>query len=168
MQYISHQKRRKEATVLQKASWPSGVMWTKEASFTRRPGSGGLRQASRREDRHIIRHACAEATVSLAAIQKPVTLSLRAPVSSRTITRCRARRYWPAMKWNQVVFKDESRFNLSNDDNRVRVWRTRGECLNPAFALQRHTSPTASVIAYDTRSPPNIDPWHIGSPAARP
>ncbi|GFU82888.1 CUB and sushi domain-containing protein 3 [Trichonephila clavipes] len=53
---------------------------------------------------------------------------------------------------------DESRFNLSSDDNRVRVWRPRGERLNPAFALQRHSSPTAAVmvwdaIAYNTRSP---------------
>ncbi|GFX81962.1 transposable element Tcb2 transposase [Trichonephila clavipes] len=52
---------------------------------------------------------------------------------------------------------DESRFNLSNDDNRVRLWRSRGERLNPAFLLQRHTAPTAGVmvwgaIAYNTRS----------------
>ncbi|GFU02612.1 uncharacterized protein TNCV_3755261 [Trichonephila clavipes] len=52
---------------------------------------------------------------------------------------------------------DESRFNLSSDVNRVRVWRPLGVCLNPAFALQRHTTPTASVmiwgvIAYNTWS----------------
>ncbi|GFX48992.1 transposable element Tcb2 transposase [Trichonephila clavipes] len=41
-----------------------------------------------------------------------------------------------AVEWNLVVFSDESRFNLSSDDNRVRVWRPRGECLNLAFALQ--------------------------------
>ncbi|GFW04134.1 transposable element Tcb1 transposase [Trichonephila clavipes] len=40
----------------------------------------------------------------------------------------------------------ESRFNLSSDDNRVHVWRSRGERLNHAFALQRHTSPTAGVM----------------------
>ncbi|GFX08088.1 transposable element Tcb2 transposase [Trichonephila clavipes] len=50
------------------------------------------------------------------------------------------------------------RFNLSSDDNRVCVWRRLGEHLNPAFALQRHTAPTAGVmvwgaIAYKTRSP---------------
>ncbi|GFS97802.1 hypothetical protein TNCV_2017801 [Trichonephila clavipes] len=28
-----------------------------------------------------------------------------------------------AAEWNQVVFSDESRFNRSSDDNRVRVWR---------------------------------------------
>ncbi|GFU06270.1 transposable element Tcb1 transposase [Trichonephila clavipes] len=53
---------------------------------------------------------------------------------------------------------NESRFNLSSDDNRVRVWRPRGERLNLAFALQRLTAPTAGVmvwgaIAYNTRSP---------------
>ncbi|GFX82960.1 transposable element Tcb2 transposase [Trichonephila clavipes] len=48
-------------------------------------------------------------------------------------------------------FKDESRFNLSRDDNRVRVWRTRGEHLNPAFAFQRHTPPTAGVMPHTAR-----------------
>ncbi|GFW66012.1 transposable element Tcb1 transposase [Trichonephila clavipes] len=61
-------------------------------------------------------------------------------------------------EWNKVVFSDESRFNLSSDDNRVRVWRPRGKRLNPAFSLQLHTSPTVGVmvwgaIAYNTRSP---------------
>ncbi|GFV40850.1 transposable element Tcb1 transposase [Trichonephila clavipes] len=51
---------------------------------------------------------------------------------------------WTAAKWNQVVFSDESRFNLSSDVNCVRVWRPCGERLNPAFALQRHTAPTAA------------------------
>ncbi|GFX81188.1 transposable element Tcb1 transposase [Trichonephila clavipes] len=71
---------------------------------------------------------------------------------------CRARRNWTASEWNQVVFSDESRFNLSSDDNRFRVWRPRGERLNPLFALQRHTARRAGVmvwgaIAYTTRSP---------------
>ncbi|GFV10735.1 transposable element Tcb2 transposase [Trichonephila clavipes] len=44
---------------------------------------------------------------------------------------CRARGNWNAAEWNQVVFSDESGFNLSSDDNRVRVWRLRGERLNP-------------------------------------
>ncbi|GFX15049.1 transposable element Tcb1 transposase [Trichonephila clavipes] len=101
--------------------------------------------------------------------------SLEPPVSSRTIQRClteghfglwrplnlkwcHTRGNWTTAEWNQVVFSDESRFNFSRDDNRVRMWRPRGECLNPAFALKRHTTPTAGVliwgaIAYNTRSP---------------
>ncbi|GFV41255.1 hypothetical protein TNCV_1231701 [Trichonephila clavipes] len=46
----------------------------------------------------------------------------------------------------QVVFSDESRFNLSSDDNRVRVWRVHGEHLNPTFTLQRHTAHPAGIM----------------------
>ncbi|GFW46312.1 transposable element Tcb2 transposase [Trichonephila clavipes] len=113
-------------------------------------------------------------TASSAAIQAKVALSLGALVSSRTIQRClaeghlgsrcplrvlpltptyrrirlewfRARGNRTAADWNQVVFSDESRFNLGSDDNRVRVWRLRGERFNPAFALPRHTTPTTGV-----------------------
>ncbi|GFY07336.1 transposable element Tcb1 transposase [Trichonephila clavipes] len=71
---------------------------------------------------------------------------------------CQARGNLTPAEWNQVVFSGESRFNLSSDDNRVRVWRPRGERLNADFALQRHTAPTAGmmvwvVIAYNTWSP---------------
>ncbi|GFU64282.1 transposable element Tcb2 transposase [Trichonephila clavipes] len=71
---------------------------------------------------------------------------------------CCTRGNLTAAKWNQVVFSDESRFNLSSDDNRVRVWRPRGKRFNPAFVLQQYTAPTASVmvwgvIAYNTRLP---------------
>ncbi|GFX41568.1 transposable element Tcb2 transposase [Trichonephila clavipes] len=99
--------------------------WIREMSFTRRPGSGCPRQASRQEDDRIW---------------------------------CRARGNWIAVERNQVVFSDESKFNLSSDDNRVRVWRSHGERLSPASASQRHTAPTAGVmvwgeITYNTRSP---------------
>ncbi|GFU78205.1 transposable element Tcb1 transposase [Trichonephila clavipes] len=60
-------------------------------------------------------------------------------------TWCHARGNWTAEEWNQVVFSDESRCNLSSDDNRVRVWRPLGERLNPAFALQQHTATTAGI-----------------------
>ncbi|GFY20036.1 transposable element Tcb2 transposase [Trichonephila clavipes] len=48
--------------------------------------------------------------------------------------------------------------NLSSGNNLVRVWRPRGEHVNPAFDLQQHTAPTAGVmvwgaIAYSTQSP---------------
>ncbi|GFS57138.1 transposable element Tcb2 transposase [Trichonephila clavipes] len=61
----------------------------------------------------------------------------------RVVTR--TRRNWTAVEWNQAIFSDESRFNLSSDDNRVFMWRSSGEHLNPALALRRHTSSTARV-----------------------
>ncbi|GFW53474.1 transposable element Tcb2 transposase [Trichonephila clavipes] len=97
--------------------------------------------------------------------QAKIALSVGAPVSSRTIQKhlteghlgsrsplcvlpltptyrhlrlecCRARGNWTAAEWKQIVFSDESRFNLSSDNNCVRVWRFVDERLNHAFALQ--------------------------------
>ncbi|GFU71641.1 transposable element Tcb2 transposase [Trichonephila clavipes] len=98
-------------------------------------------------------------------IQAHVEPSLGAPVSSRTIRKglaeghlgsqlpirvlpltstqrrlrlewCHVRGNWTAVEGNQVVFSDESRFNLSCDDNCIHVWRLHSEHLNPVFALQ--------------------------------
>ncbi|GFX81316.1 transposable element Tcb2 transposase [Trichonephila clavipes] len=126
--------------------------WIREMSFTRRPGSGCPRQTSRQKDPHILRNARVQPTASSAAIQAQVALSRGAPVSSRTIRRrlfeghlgsrrplrvlpltptrrriclewCCAQGNWTAAEWKKVVFSYESRFILSSDDNRVRVWR---------------------------------------------
>ncbi|GFX32804.1 transposable element Tcb1 transposase [Trichonephila clavipes] len=107
--------------------------WIREMSFTRRPVPGCPQQTIRREDHNIVRNARVQPTASSAAIQAQEA------------------------EWYQVIFSDESIFNLSSDDNRVRVWRPHGERLNPALALQRHTAPTAGVmvwgaIAYNTQS----------------
>ncbi|GFS77573.1 transposable element Tcb2 transposase [Trichonephila clavipes] len=60
--------------------------------------------------------------------------------------------------WLPSRHRDESRFNLSSDDNCVRVWRPRRERLNPAFVLQRNTAPAAGImvwgaIVYNTGQP---------------
>ncbi|GFT46574.1 transposable element Tcb2 transposase [Trichonephila clavipes] len=108
--------------------------WIREMSFTRRPRSGRTRQTSRREDHHIVRNARVQPACSSAAIQ---TLWWHAQGN------------WTAAEWNEVIFSDESRFNLSNDGNHVRVWRPRGEFLNPAFALQRDTISTTGLMVWD-------------------
>ncbi|GFT47418.1 transposable element Tcb2 transposase [Trichonephila clavipes] len=59
--------------------------WIREMSFTRRPGSGRLRQTSRREDRHIERIVRVQLTASSPAIQAQVAPSLGTPVLSRTL-----------------------------------------------------------------------------------
>ncbi|GFW56662.1 transposable element Tcb2 transposase [Trichonephila clavipes] len=140
------------------------------------PLKGHPRQISGREERHIGRNARVKPTASSAASQAEIETSLGAPVSSRTIRKrlaeghlrshplrvlplmpthrhlrlewCHAGGTSTAAERNQVVFNDESRFNLSSDDNRVCVWRSRGERLNLAIALQRHTTPTAGVMVW--------------------
>ncbi|GFX87728.1 transposable element Tcb2 transposase [Trichonephila clavipes] len=158
-----------------------------EIRFHAVPSTRKRSATSRREDLHIVRNARVQPTASTAVLQGQVVPSLGAPASSRTIRRrlaegqlglwrplrvlpltpthqllrlewCRARGNRTAAEWNQVVFSDESRFNLSSDDHRVRVWRPRSKCLNHAFALQRHPSPVAGVmvwdaIAYNIQSP---------------
>ncbi|GFU78288.1 transposable element Tcb2 transposase [Trichonephila clavipes] len=132
---------------------PRDVIYTKTRFRT-----SSTDQSSRRPLHYIVRNEIVQPTASSTSIQAQAAPSVGAPVSSRTIRRCLAKGNWTAAEWNQVVLSDESRFNFSSDDNRVRVWRPRGERLNLAFALQRHTTPTAGVmvwsgIAYNTRSP---------------
>ncbi|GFU43017.1 transposable element Tcb2 transposase [Trichonephila clavipes] len=57
----------------------------------------------------------------------------------------------------QVVEKTTT----SSDDNRLRVWRPRGERLNPAFALQRHTAPTAGVMIRSPDLSPIEHIWDV-------
>ncbi|GFU23306.1 transposable element Tcb2 transposase [Trichonephila clavipes] len=144
-------------------------------SFTRRPGSGCPRQTSSQEDCHIVRYVPVQPTASSAAIQTQVAPSLRAPVSYRTKQRrlaeghlgsrrplrmlpltpthrrhrfewCRAQGNWTAAEWNQVVFSDEPRFNLSSDDNRVRVWIPRGE--SPILPLLYSDTPLPQLVCW--------------------
>ncbi|GFT11972.1 transposable element Tcb2 transposase [Trichonephila clavipes] len=123
-------------------------------SPTRRPGSGHPLPTSRPEDRHVVRNARIQPIASSAAIQAQIVPSLGAPVSSRIIRRRLAEGHLGL----RAHYVDESGFNFSSDDNHVGVWRPRGERLTPAFALQRHTAPTAGVmvwgaIACNTQSP---------------
>ncbi|GFS86685.1 transposable element Tcb2 transposase [Trichonephila clavipes] len=108
-------------------------------SFTRRPGSGRPPDQSSRRLPH---QRTAEG--HLGSWRPLRVLPLKHKNRRLRLEWWRARRHWTAAEWNQVVFSDESGFNLGNDCNRVRLWRTHGEHLNPAFALQRRVVPTAS------------------------
>ncbi|GFV13981.1 transposable element Tcb1 transposase [Trichonephila clavipes] len=70
---------------------------------------------------------------------------------------CVERRMW-AVKWNEVVFTDDSRICLQHYDGRIRVWRHRGErMLNRCF-MHRDTGPAPCImvwggIGYYSRTP---------------
>ncbi|GFT29996.1 transposable element Tcb2 transposase [Trichonephila clavipes] len=160
--------------------------WITEGRVYRRGGSGRPRNTNDREDRAIRRVATSAPTTSLASIQRHLPPS-RHPVPSReTIRRrltevglrsrrplrrlpltphhrqcrldfCRPRATWSVTDWRRVIFSDESRFSLSADDHRTRVWRRTGQRSDPAFIVERHTAISQGVtvwgaISWDTRS----------------
>ncbi|GFV21869.1 transposable element Tcb2 transposase [Trichonephila clavipes] len=160
--------------------------WITEGRVYRRGGSGRPRNTNDREDRAIRRVATSAPTTSLASIQRHLPPS-RHPVPSReTIRRrltevglrsrrplrrllltphhrqcrldfCRPRATWSVTDWRRVIFSDESRFSLSDDDHRTRVWRRTGQRSDPAFIVERHTAISQGVTvwgasSWDTRS----------------
>ncbi|GFX54694.1 transposable element Tc1 transposase [Trichonephila clavipes] len=54
-------------------------------------------------------------------------------------------RAWQA-DWHQVVFSDESRFNLWNPDGPIRVRRSAGERCLPDCVIKRHSGLTPGVM----------------------
>ncbi|UYV68920.1 K02A2.6-like [Cordylochernes scorpioides] len=160
--------------------------WLEQGNVAIYRNAGTTRVTSARVDRRILRQAVAAPQATCTAILQHVQDTLDHSISTRTISRrlvanglhscrplkrlrltppnrrqrlewCRARSTWMT-EWHRVVFSDESRFCLSSDSRRVRVWRRRGERSNPAAIVERPTVRQRGImvwgaIAYDSRSP---------------
>ncbi|UYV66627.1 hypothetical protein LAZ67_4002384, partial [Cordylochernes scorpioides] len=160
--------------------------WLEQGNVAIYRNVGATRVTSARVDRRILRQAVAAPQATCTAILQHVQNTLDHSISTRTISRrlvanglhscrplrrlpltppnrrqrlewCRARSTWMT-EWHRVVFSDESRFCLSSDSRRVRVWRRRGERSNPAAIVERPTVRQRGImvwgaIAYDSRSP---------------
>ncbi|UYV79433.1 hypothetical protein LAZ67_17002595 [Cordylochernes scorpioides] len=129
--------------------------WLEQGNVAIYRNAGATRVTSARVDRRILRQAVAAPQATCTAILQHVQDTLDHSISTRTISRrlvanglhscrplrrlpltppnrrqrlewCRARSTW-ITEWHRVVFSDESRFCLSSDSRRVRVWRRRGE-----------------------------------------
>ncbi|UYV67738.1 K02A2.6-like [Cordylochernes scorpioides] len=99
------------------------------------------------------------------ADQTPITVEEARKKASLRTEQSRSANVWNGAgldrrmtEWHRVVFSDESRFCLSSDSRRVRVWRRRGERSNPAAIVERPTVRQRGImvwgaIAYDSRSP---------------
>ncbi|UYV63899.1 hypothetical protein LAZ67_2005919 [Cordylochernes scorpioides] len=141
--------------------------WLEQGNVAIYRNVGATRVTSARVDRRILRQAVAAPQATCTAILQHVQDTLDHSISTRTISRrlvanglhscrplrrlpltppnrrqglewCRARSTWMT-EWHRVVFSDESRFCLSSDSRRVRVWRRRGERSNPAAIVERST-----------------------------
>ncbi|UYV68927.1 hypothetical protein LAZ67_6001683 [Cordylochernes scorpioides] len=160
--------------------------WLEQGNVAIYRNAGATKVTSARVDRRILRQAVAAPQATCTAILQHVQDTLDHFISTRTISRrlfanglhscrplrrlpltppnrrqrlewCRARSTWMT-EWHRVVFSDESRFCLSGDSRRVRVWRRRGERSNPAAIVERPTVRQRGImvwgaIAYDSRSP---------------
>ncbi|UYV68306.1 hypothetical protein LAZ67_5003808 [Cordylochernes scorpioides] len=160
--------------------------WLEQGNVAIYRNISATRVTSARVDRRILRQAVAAPQATCTAILQHVQDTLDHSISTRTISRrlvanglhscrplrrlpltppnrrqrlewCRARSTWMT-EWHRVVFSDESRFCLSSDSRRVRVWRRRGERSNPAAIVERPTVRQRGImvwgaIAYDSRSP---------------
>ncbi|UYV64960.1 hypothetical protein LAZ67_3002566 [Cordylochernes scorpioides] len=160
--------------------------WLEQGNVAIYRNAGATRVTSARVDRRILRQAVAAPQATCTAILQHVQDTLDHSISTRTISRrlianglhscrplrrlpltptnrrqrlewCRARSTWMT-EWHRVVFSDESRFCLSSDSRRVRVWRRRGERSNPAAIVERPIVRQRGImvwgaIAYDSRSP---------------
>ncbi|UYV61352.1 SLC13A5 [Cordylochernes scorpioides] len=160
--------------------------WLEQGNVAIYRNVGATRVTSARVDSGILRQAVAAPQATCTAILQHVQDTLDHSISTRTISRrlvanglhscrplrrlpltppnrrqrlewCRARSTWMT-EWHRVVFSNESRFCLSSDSRRVRVWRRRGERSNPAAIVERPTVRQRGImvwgaIAYDSRSP---------------
>ncbi|UYV63635.1 hypothetical protein LAZ67_2005108 [Cordylochernes scorpioides] len=160
--------------------------WLEQGNVAIYRNVGATRVTSARVDRRILRQAVAAPQATCTAILQHVQDTLDHSISTRTIFHrlvanglhscrplirlpltppnrrqhlewCRARSTWMT-EWHRVVFSDESRFCLSSDSRRVRVWRRREERSNPAAIVERPTVRQRGImvwgaIAYDSRSP---------------
>ncbi|UYV77339.1 hypothetical protein LAZ67_15000549 [Cordylochernes scorpioides] len=135
--------------------------WLEQGNVAIYRNVGATRVTSARVDRH---HSISTRTISRRLVAnglhscRPLRrLPLTPPNRRQRLEWCRARSTWMT-EWHRVVFSDESRFCLSSDSRRVRVWRRRGERSNPAAIVERPTVRQREImvwgaIAYDSRSP---------------
>ncbi|GFV42664.1 transposable element Tc1 transposase [Trichonephila clavipes] len=94
---------------------------------------------------------------------------------------CRPRATWSVNDWRRVIFSDESRFSLSADDHRTRVWRRTGLRSDPAFIVERYTAISQGAIYQQDNARPHtarlsqqclqgydVLPWPARSPDLSP
>ncbi|GFW06514.1 transposable element Tc1 transposase [Trichonephila clavipes] len=121
--------------------------WTDEHQTTRKTGSGRRKVTSVRDDRHLLCMAVTDHTAS--SRQIPHTANHR----RLHLQWAHEHRAWQA-DWHQVVFSDESRFNLWDHDGCIRVRRYAGERCLPECVIERHSGLTPGVMVWDAISYP--------------
>ncbi|GFV34291.1 HTH_Tnp_Tc3_2 domain-containing protein [Trichonephila clavipes] len=160
--------------------------WITEGRVYRRGESGRPRNTNDREDRAIRRVATSAPTTSLASIQRhlppsrhpsaikrnhkgrrltEVGLRSRRPLRRLPLTPhhrqcrldfCRPRATWSVTDWRRVIFSDESRFSLGDDDHRTCLEAHRPAVRSGIYCRAAYSNFTrcdgVGAISWDTRS----------------
>lgn len=142
-----------------------------------RPRSGRPKKTTARQDRLIARQAQTARTSTANRIRRHLRAATNTNVSSQTIRNrlhavhyharrpakrvkltlahkrarrawCRRHVRWAQHQWNQVLFTDESRFSLEQNDGRVRVWRRTGERYNEDCVQQVTAHGGGSIMVW--------------------
>ena len=124
--------------------------------YTRRPGQGRNRITTARQDRYVVTSALRNRFITARALQNDLHHASGVRVSNQTVRnrlhedRLRARRpatgvilnrqhrrarlefalehqNWQLAEWSNILFTNESRYTVSNNDGRMRVWRRQGQ-----------------------------------------
>ncbi|GFX91914.1 transposable element Tcb2 transposase [Trichonephila clavipes] len=131
------------------------------------------RKTTRRGDRGIVRQSLVDATVTRSTIRAGVSVAIVPQTISRHLAEAnlkskrpfralpltpehlqlrlqwfQARSMWNVTDWQNVVFRDESRFVWGIENTRVWVWRRSGERYNSPHSVLRHTARTAGVMVW--------------------
>lgn len=83
---------------------------------------------------------------------------------------CRRHSRWTRQQWGQVLFSDESRFNLLHADGRGRVWRRQGERYNDGKVQEKTAFGGGSVMVWGGLQSSSQDPsvpreWQLDRPS---
>ncbi|GFV69990.1 transposable element Tc1 transposase [Trichonephila clavipes] len=126
--------------------------WTDEGWTARKSGSGARNVTSAPDDRRLRRLLQRGLRARIPLYRIHLTQNHR----HLRLQWANVHRSWRS-DWQQVVFSDESRFNLWHHDGRIRVMRYAGERHIPECNIERHSRRTPGVmvwgaIAYHGRS----------------
>lgn len=145
--------------------------------YSRRPGSGGVRCTSVRDDRFITLAILRNRYLTAVEIRHRLQITRGVNVSERTVRRrmeevnLKARRpargplllrqhrvarlqfarehvNWTHEQWAKVLFTDECRIALRAPDGRERVWRRRGERFLPITTTQTESFHGGSIMVW--------------------
>lgn len=155
-----------------------------------RPRSGRPRCTDRADDRFLVLSALRDRQATNPVLQRRLRQATHRRVSVDTIRRrlaaaglrqrrparriplsdahrrarvawCRTHLAWNRRRWAQVLFTDESRFCLQNNDGRIRVWRRQGERYADACVVERERFGGGSLMVWAGISLNGRTPLHL-------